>query len=254
MNTEVQLSDRLSAVAEYVLQGHPMADIGTDHALLPVYLIQKGIVPQAVAGDIHRGPAQAAERQVQAAGLSSRVSVRIGDGLAVLSPGEAATVTIAGMGGGTMAEILNSAGDALIGVRRLVLQPNIGERIVREWLAAHHWKLIDERLIEEDGLLYEVMAADRSDPAEAEAWNQTLYSKTLPNGIEIPRDVVMLLGPYLIDRPSELFVKKWSRYVNKQEERIEQIGRSNQPEAERKRNQWIAEKEAIEEVLRWVSR
>jgi len=250
----IQLSKRLSAVASFVLPGGPLADIGTDHALLPVALVQRGVVPSAVAGDVHPGPAQAAERQVRASNLESRISVRLGDGLRVLRPGEAATVAIAGMGGGTMVDILSAGGAALQGVRRLVLQPNIGERLVREWLASNGWKLAEETLLEEDGLMYEVLAADAADsPEEADRWNAALYDRPLP-GLDRPsRSLRMLLGPYLSDRPTELFVRKWTAYAAKLETLIEQIGRSASPDAQRKREELAAERKALNEVLTWLS-
>lgn len=241
-------------MARYVLPDGAMADIGTDHALLPVYLVQQGIVPKAVAGDIHQGPVQAAERQVRDAGLTDSISVRRGNGLEVLAPGEADTVTIAGMGGGTMADILNGGEEALAGVRRLVLQPNIGERIVREWLVQHGWKLTAEQLLEEDGVLYEVLSADAADAKEAEAWNRTLYTKSIPGYGELPKSVVLLMGPYLLERPTELFLQKWSRYSEKLDVLIEQIGRSEKAESERKRRQMEEEKQAVNEVLRWISK
>lgn len=250
----IQLSKRLTAVAERVLPGGVLADIGTDHAMLPTYLVQRGIVPRAIAGDIHAGPVQAALRQVEAAGLSDRISVRAGDGLAVLEPGEADTIAIAGMGGGTMTDILSAGASALEGVRRLVLQPNIGERLVREWLADHGWKLYAETLLEEEGLLYEVIAADRAaDPEEAARWNASLYSKRLPGIGDVPRPILQLMGPTLIDAPTPAFFAKWRAYVGKLDILSEQIAKSESPEAQRKREALRREREQVNEVLSCLS-
>src|SRR4051794_11569025 len=101
----LKLSHRLSALADWVPQGARFADIGTDHAMLPVYLMQNGKINYAVAGDVHAGPVEAARRQVSEAGLEGAVSVRLGDGMSVLSPGEVDTVTLAGMGGSLMVRI-----------------------------------------------------------------------------------------------------------------------------------------------------
>jgi len=250
----IQLSKRLSAVAAYALPGGALADIGTDHALLPVSLVQRGTIPNAVAGDVHVGPAQAAERQVQAAGLTDRIDVRVGDGLAVLRPHEVETITIAGMGGGTIVDILSGGAAALAGVRRLVLQPNIGERLVRTWLRENGWKLVAETLLEEDGLLYEVLAADAASPAEAAAWNETLYEgATAPDGTPLPPSVLLLMGPHLLRSPSRLFAEKWTAYAAKLDGLIERIGRSEQPEARKKRLELIDERNDVSEVLRWLS-
>jgi tRNA (adenine22-N1)-methyltransferase len=250
----IQLSKRLRAVADFVPPDGVLADIGTDHALLPTFLVQLGKVPRAIAGDIHVGPAQAAERQVAATGLGAFVSVRIGDGLAVLSPGEADTISIAGMGGGTMVDILDSGRAALQGVQRLVLQPNIGERLVREWLVEQGWKLMTEVLLEEDGLLYEVLAADAADREEAKRWNDALYSKELPGYGPLSRTVQLLMGPHLLENPSPLFIRKWRAYVEKLNLLIEQISRSEQPEAKRKREALVSERQEVSEVLSCLSK
>lgn len=255
MTGDKGLSKRLTAVADYVLPDEPMADIGTDHALLPVHLVQRGIVPKAVAGDLRRGPVQAAERQVREAGLTDRIDVRMGDGLSVLAPGEAATVVIAGMGGSTITDILNQGLSVLEGVRRLVLQPNVGERLVREWLISRGWKLTGETLLEEDGHWYEVLAADAASSAEeARRWNETLYAKAIPGYGPLPQSAVMLMGPYLLEHPNERFVAKWTRYIQKLDILMEELGKSNHPSAWEKREQLRQEQNIVKEVLAWASK
>ena len=106
----IKLSRRLQTIADQVTQGARVADIGSDHALLPVYLIQSGRCPSAIAGELNTGPFQAARKQTAEAGLKTVIEVRQGDGLSVLEPGEADTVTIAGMGGSLMADILEAGG------------------------------------------------------------------------------------------------------------------------------------------------
>lgn len=155
----ITLSPRLAAVAAYVLPGRPMADIGTDHAYLPTYLIQTGTVPSAIAADIMQGPLEAARTTVTDAGLSDRIHLRLGNGLQVLAPGEVAAATICGMGGPLIAEIL--AAGPLEGIERLVLQPMAGEERLREWLLASGWRLVAESLVEDSGRIYVIMAAER---------------------------------------------------------------------------------------------
>jgi len=248
----IQLSKRLAAVAAYVLPGGTLADIGTDHALLPTALAQRGTIPRAVAGDVHAGPLQAAERQVAAAGLAERIDTRLGDGLAVLRPGEAQTITIAGMGGGTIVDILSGGTPALTGVRRLVLQPNVGERLVRAWLRDRGWKLVAETLLKEDGLLYEVLAADAAESeADAAAWNASLYADR--PGTPLSASAALLMGPHLLRSPSPLFFEKWTAYLEKLDGLLRQISRSDQPEAKRKLEELTRERDEISEVLAWLS-
>lgn len=157
----MKLSKRLATIAALVPPGSRLADIGTDHAYLPVYLVTEGIVPFAVAGEVNRGPFVAAGEALARVGLEKAVSLRFGDGLEVLAPGEVDTAVIAGMGGPTIVDIL-SARPAVTGtVARLILQPMQAAGVVRRWLAANGWRIVAEALVEEDGRLYEVIAAEQ---------------------------------------------------------------------------------------------
>ncbi len=239
-----------------VPKGGTVADIGSDHALLPVFLVETGTAQRAVAGEINDGPLQAARKQVAEAGLNDRISVRQGDGLDVISPGEADTIVIAGMGGGTIADILTrgEAAGKLSGVSRLVLQPNIGERIVREWFLSYGWKLVQERLLEEDGITYEILVAEQtSSCSDAEEHNRELYSKELPFAGFVPKELRLLMGPYLLSAPNRVFLEKWSAYADKLDRMIEQIGKSEALEAKRKRDALIEERKGVKEVLACLS-
>ncbi|RXZ77147.1 tRNA (adenine-N(1))-methyltransferase [Paenibacillaceae bacterium] len=160
----VKLSKRLQCVAEFVTEGARVADIGSDHALLPVYLRQTGRCRSAVAGELNPGPYTAALKQVQAAGLQATVAVRRGNGLDVIEAAdETDTVIIAGMGGVLISEILEAGRvkGKLANVYKLILQPNVGEFAVRRWLVAHNWLLKAETILEEDGKIYEIIQAVR---------------------------------------------------------------------------------------------
>lgn len=146
-------SARLRAVGELVIAGAPMADIGTDHAGLPAWLVSRGRVPSAIAVDVAEGPLAAA--RAGAAGVSG-VEVRRGDGLAPLKGGEVATVVIAGMGGALMRRIVDAG--VPTGVRRLVLQPNTEWAATRAWIGEQRWRLEDERIVEDRGKFYVVLA------------------------------------------------------------------------------------------------
>src|SRR5574344_1648931 len=99
MNAQ-KLSERLAKVASYVPTGAVVADIGSDHAYLPCYLVHEGIAKRAVAGEVVKGPYESAVKQVRQEGLTDKVTVRLADGLAAVQPTDGVdTVTIAGMGG-----------------------------------------------------------------------------------------------------------------------------------------------------------
>lgn len=152
-----ELGVRLSAVAKRIRQGARVADIGTDHALLPVWLLQNGQCPSAVASDIGEGPAAAARRTVSGAGLEAAISVRVGDGLAPVQPDEVDDIVIAGMGGETIADILAAAPWVADARYRLVLQPMSKPERLRTFLAENGFSTVEEDVVAEGERLYTVM-------------------------------------------------------------------------------------------------
>jgi tRNA (adenine22-N1)-methyltransferase len=213
MNAQ-KLSKRLEAVASFVPTGAVVADIGSDHAYLPCYLLHKGIASRAVAGEVVQGPYDSAVRQVRTEGLSGKITVRLADGLAAVEEADAVTaVTIAGMGGPLIVSILEKHPQALKTVTRLILQPNIHAKAIREWAVQHGWALQDEVILEEDGKVYEVLVLQRGSMDLTEA--QTL------------------LGPKLMNTKSDVFVEKWSREVANWQ-RVQQAIASAEPTAENK--------------------
>ncbi|MGI6451690.1 MAG: tRNA (adenine(22)-N(1))-methyltransferase [Desulfitobacteriia bacterium] len=158
----LKLGPRLHTIASYVPQGASLGDIGTDHAYLPVYLMQKGIITKAIGVDIHQGPYTAACQTVSEYGLKDKIEVRLGDGLAPLAPGEVDTLTIAGMGGTTILEILNSNTSVMQEVSALILQPQGGESRVRRELLVQGWKLWDECLVCEEGRVYTIICLSKT--------------------------------------------------------------------------------------------
>lgn len=193
MNAQ-KLSKRLETVASFVPTGAVVADIGSDHAYLPCYLVHKGIAARAVAGEVVQGPFDSAVRQVRTEGLTDKITVRLADGLAAVEDTDGVTaVTIAGMGGPLIVSILEKHPQALKTVTRLILQPNIHAKAIREWALANGWALQDEVILEEDGKVYEVLVLQRGEMKLTEA--QTL------------------LGPKLMNTKSAVFVEKWSREI-----------------------------------------
>lgn len=150
---------RLLCVASMVRRGAVLADIGTDHAYLPVHLIENGVINTAIAADIGEGPAAAARRTVETAALSDRVTVRVGDGLSVIAPDEVTDIVIAGMGGETIVHILQNAPWTQHERYRLVLQPMTKTVELRAWLHEHGFTLEEEHLVRDGHHLYNVMRA-----------------------------------------------------------------------------------------------
>jgi tRNA (adenine22-N1)-methyltransferase len=158
----MHLDERLQALADFVPEGCRAADIGTDHGYLAAALIQQGKASFVVAGDKNRGPYEAAMRTVKEQALmEDQIAVRLGDGLAVLQPGEVDTVCIAGMGGVLIASILEAQPEVTAALGTLVLQPMNGAAELREWLYDNAWHISDENLVIADGRIYEVIKAEK---------------------------------------------------------------------------------------------
>lgn len=155
----ITLDKRLSAVAALVRPGSRLADIGTDHAYLPVHLVQAGVCPSAIASDIGAGPLDAARRTVTENGLTSEIALRLGNGLATVSAGEVEDIAIAGMGGETIVAILEAAPWVQNEGVRLILQPMTRAEDLRRWLLTHGFSVLEEHLIIDGRHLYPVLAA-----------------------------------------------------------------------------------------------
>ena len=155
----ITLDKRLSAVAALVRQGSRLADIGTDHAYLPVHLVQAGVCPSAIASDIGEGPLDAACRTVTENGLTSEIALRLGNGLATVSAGEVEDIAIAGMGGETIVMILEATPWVKNKDIRLILQPMTRAEDLRRWLLHNGFTILEEHLIIDGRHLYPVMAA-----------------------------------------------------------------------------------------------
>lgn len=242
----VKLSRRLMKIAEKVPLGSRLADIGSDHALLPVYLVQQGKVQRAIAGELNEGPYESARQQVANAQAQSSIEVRRGDGLEVIFAGEADTITIAGMGGSLIVQILTSGQPKLQGVSRLVLQPNVGEETVRRWLDREGWRLSEEEIVSEDGRIYEILVAEPAAGNEPELYPSSVRLRC---GLEVSRDLIFRFGPYFLnDSPAEWFAK-WEQEREKLEAICRRMDRSNTDISQLKQTDLRRQIDEIKEVV-----
>jgi len=165
----LRLSARLRCLATKVPPGTVVADIGTDHALLPLYLAKQGTAAHVIATEIRPGPLAVARLAVERYGLGDIIEVRGGSGLAPLRPGEVDVAIIAGMGGRQIAKILDAGAQVRWSLERLVLEPNNGAEMLRAWLFENGAFIIDEDLVYEEGHFYEIIVVApgtaRVDPA-----------------------------------------------------------------------------------------
>lgn len=248
----VKLSNRLKLVLDQIPAGCRLADIGSDHALLPVAAVRSGKAISAVAGEVNPGPFEAARKGVAEAGLGKLISVRRGDGLEVLEPGEADCISIAGMGGSLIAAILErgQSQGKLQGVKLLALQPNVGEDILRRWLLKSGWLLIAEHILEEDGKTYEILTAVPEGDAGGLTNDQLYQERELGGGAVVcGKELLLQMGPWLLRAPNDAFIAKWQSEIAKLEGILTSLSRSELESAEDKRNQIRAQITQISEVL-----
>lgn len=234
METEVKLSPRLQAVAGLVLPGEPVADIGSDHAYLPIYLVQKGLVPSAVAVEVHPGPWERAAAQVRLHRLEDKIQVRLGDGFAPLAPGEVTTAVIAGMGARTIIRILRQGQALLPTLKRLVLQPMGGVPAVRQWLHDHGFYLVDEELVLEGEQFYFILGAERGEIKPLSGWEQEF-------------------GPVLLAKRHPLLVPYLERLIRQEERVLASLQRGVSAKAGEKKQAAVARLNRLKEVMRWLS-
>lgn len=153
---QLQLQPRLALLAALVPPGSRLADVGTDHGYLPVYLLQQGRIPSAIAADIGAEPLEHARRTAGEYNVTG-LELRLCDGLAAIHPDEVDTVAIAGMGGETIIHILENAPWTKDGSHELLLQPMTKAAALRHWLADNGYTFTDEHLVEDKGRIYPIL-------------------------------------------------------------------------------------------------
>ena len=220
------ISQRLARVASYVPQGARLLDVGSDHAYLPIYLVQEGTIQFALAGEVVAGPFASAQKNVQEEGLSQQIEVRLANGLAALeAEDQIDTVVIAGMGGRLIADILRQGASKLLGIKRLILQPNNGQDELRTCLVELGFTLSAEELVAEAGKFYEIIVAE-------------------PGRTSLSEQEVRF-GPYLLKEKSPVFQERWQLELTKLHQALEKIP----PEKTLERSFLSQKIQAIKEVL-----
>ena len=200
-----KLDSRLRTALKFLREGKTLADIGTDHAYLPIYAVLNGFSARAVASDINEGPTERARQNVAAGGLSDKITVIRADGLCGLEDFNPDDIAIFGMGGELIAHILESSPWVKTEDRRFILQPMTAADDLRKYLAKNGYSIIEENLSEQSGKLYVTICCEFTgkceDISEAEA----------------------LIGKYNIEnnKSSPIFEKMLARYIKGLKIRIE---------------------------------
>ena len=275
-NEQVNLGPRLQGLAGLIqrtvsqyqpgtvaLTGHKngvvLADIGSDHAYLPVFLLQHNLIKHALATDAHEGPFQNILRTIAFTNLNECIEARKGDGLAVLNPGEADVLVMAGMGGGTIVKIIRDGASVAGQARCLILQPQNGFESLCRFLQSTGWILSDEGLAEEGGEIYRLMSWLREEDMDWQAKNAidtqvqtvTSHMRTIKNQAQFDRQFAKV-GPLNIARHDKLL----QPLIRTEIARLTRVGAglvlSNRTEAEAKKQEVAVEIQIWEGLLKWL--
>lgn len=234
---EYQLSQRLRKVGEFVPLNSRLADIGSDHAYLPVRLLLAKKINYAVAGEVVLGPYESAQKQVQKNKLEKYIAVRLADGLdAVKIEDKITVITICGMGGALICDILDRGwlAQKIQGNERLILQPNVGEKIVRDWLTVHGYVIEAEEIVAENHHTYEIIVAQRKEHRIAYSEKERLF------------------GPCLLQEKSTIFREKWLQELQQKQIILKQLSKAKKTQQE-KITEIEQEIKLIQEVIDYES-
>lgn len=191
-----------------VSPGGILADIGTDHALLPVWLLEKGRIRGAIAMDVNEGPLSRARESIGAAGLEERISVRLSDGFEALGKGEADSAVIAGMGGDLMIRILEEGMEVASSLKEIICSPQSEIARVRSFARASGFVIDAEDMVLEDGKYYQMFRLVRG----------SCQTCPPPGSDGVPADLADLYGPLLLEQghPVLLQYLDWEKGIREQ--------------------------------------
>lgn len=215
------ITERLRCILNYV-SSEVIADIGTDHAYIPIELVKKNRVKRAIAADINEGPLKIAQKNIKSEGLSDRIETRLGSGISVLEKSEAGQIIIAGMGGELIEFIIKSDIEIAKG-SELLLQPMNNQYELRKFLMYNGFKIIDEDIAVEGFKVYNIM---RVVCGEAEKFG---------------RDIDYHLPPYL--KSNKFYPILYAKKEREFKKVIGGLKRSAKPDAEKleKYKEWYKE-------------
>lgn len=198
----LQLSKRLSAVAQLVTITGILADVGTDHGYIPVYLAGKERIEKAIAMDVNQGPLERAQEHIRQYGLENCIETRLSDGLQALNPEEADGIVIAGMGGNLMKRILVQGEQVVHTAKELILQPQSEIMEFRKFLWESGYSITAEDMVLEDGKYYPMM--------------RVVYEKS---GAEMPDVLALKYGEKLLEQKHPV-LKQYLLWQKMQKEQI----------------------------------
>ena len=208
----MKLNDRLRKIANEIKTGETMADIGTDHGFLPIYLNERGISPYVVFSDISKGSLEKAKANCREQMIDDNYDCRLGNGLGVLAPAEVDDIVIAGMGGSLISDIIGEEPELSHSFKRFILQPrnNIGK--LRRWLLANGYEITNEQMAREGRFICIIITAEYSGKTDS---------------FEDESDAFFEYPTWLLDHRNELTVEYLQREFKKEQKIVDNISKNS---------------------------
>ncbi len=230
----MQLSHRLTTVAEFVTKGNRVADIGCDHAHTSIYLVENGIAASSIAMDVNKGPLERAKENINRFGYEDRITTRLSDGAKELEVGEADTLLISGMGGLLMNKILTDSIEVVKAAKELVLQPQSEIALVRKQIHELGFFIEKETMLVEDEKYYVAIKAKNV--------NQTSYYE---------KEIFYRYGKVLLEEKSPILFQFLRNGKASYEKIIADISNSELEKTKERCRELQKELTVIEEALRY---
>lgn len=230
----MELSKRLKEVAALVTEGSRVADIGTDHGYVPIYLVETGKISRAIAMDINRGPVLRAKEHILQHGLSDYIETRLSDGLSALKKEEADSLVIAGMGGRLTIKILTEGAKVLETVKEMILQPQSEIYLVRKFLQQNGYEILTERIVLEEGKYYPMM-------------------KVVKGAMNYKKEIFFRYGKNLLENKDEILWKYLEKERKSLQKLLENLQMQSSESAKIRQREIMGEIKLVREALEYFS-
>ncbi len=230
------LSQRLQAVADLVGETGVVADVGTDHGYIPVFLVSSGKAERAIAMDVNVGPLTRAQEHIRQSGLGEQIESRLSDGLTALQPEEAQVIVIAGMGGALMARILADGRRVARTAKRLILQPQSELYFFRRFLIEEGYRIVEEDMVFEDGKYYSMMAVEA-------------VSSDVQTGTREMTEAELTYGPVLLARNHPVLQQYLLRQRGQKQKILDNLRKNARQDASKREMQITKELAVIEKIM-----
>lgn len=229
----MKLSPRLQTIADCIRSRTTMADIGTDHAYLPIYMVRSGLMRRAIASDINKGPIEIAQNRIRQYKLETQIEARLGSGLMVLSPQETDAIVIAGMGGMLIADIIEQSRAVAEAAQELILQPMLDAEKLRSYLINNGFEIYDEELAKEDRRVYEIICARYT-------------------GCPHHHEGILVIGRKIIEKKHPLAAELIERKIKEQQDIIDKLTNKESEAGQRRLMECQERIDYFNEVKKWL--